>query len=228
MTVSALWALVGFTVSFQLDIGQLPATDNSFLRLGGKGIPCLHIMKIFLDQDVAAAGEGSVLFANERSLKRSRVSRILRAIDETDEVAIFEVTEALGFVGNRNCVSDAFHDLCRQLEADIHPPGADMEQHIARSSDSMPIAAPKLPERMKFGRTRIAKEPVPHIGTESRDTGQSGLDVAELDRTNQSGEVATEGAEGCITLWLRLHGDDKEDRARGKRSEQLVAEEEPD
>src|SRR5208282_3398948 len=42
----------------QLDIGQLPAADDSLLSLGGKSIPCLHIMKIFLNQNIAAAGEG--------------------------------------------------------------------------------------------------------------------------------------------------------------------------
>ena len=38
--------------------------------------------------------------------------------------------------------------------------------------------------RMEFGRTRIAEERVPHIGTERRDAGESAFNIAELYRPN--------------------------------------------
>ena len=60
----------------------------------------LHIVKIFLDDDIAAAGKGGVLFANERGLESEGASWILGAVDETDKVAIVEVTEALNLVGS--------------------------------------------------------------------------------------------------------------------------------
>ena len=48
----------------------------------------------------------------------------------------------------------------------------------------MAITGLELPERMQFGRPGIAEEPVPGIGSESRDTGEAGVDVAELHRAN--------------------------------------------
>ena len=182
----------------QLDIRQLPAADNVLLGLRGKGIPCLHIVQVFLHQDIAAAGKGSVLFAHQRRLEGQSASRILRPIDETDQVAILKVAEALHLVGNRNRVADACHDLGCQLKADVHSLGTDVKQHVARSGRGMAIACPELPERMQFGGPGIAEEPVPGIGSEGRDTSERGVDVAELDRANQAGEVAAKRAQGGV------------------------------
>jgi hypothetical protein len=75
----------------------------------------------------------------------------------------------------------------------------------------MPIAASELSERMKLGWSDVAKEWVPGVGTERHDACEPGIDVTELDRTNQSGEVSAERADGCVTFWLRFHRDDEED-----------------
>ena len=73
----------------------------------------------------------------------------------------------------------------------------------------MAIARPELTERMQFSRPGLAEEPVPGIGSEGRDTREAGVDVAELDRANQAGEVAAKRAQGLVTL--RLDTDNKKD-----------------
>ena len=74
-------------------------------------------MKIFLHDDIAAAGERSILLADEHGVDRYRAAWILRPVDETQEIAIVEVTEAVDFVDWRNRICDARHNLRGQFEA---------------------------------------------------------------------------------------------------------------
>ena len=60
----------------QFDVGELRAADDSFLRLRGQRIPSVKIVEIFLHDDVAAAGERGVLFADEHG-----VDHCLRPLD---------------------------------------------------------------------------------------------------------------------------------------------------
>ena len=54
----------------QFDVGKLGAADDAFLRLGGQRIPCVQIVKIFLHDDVAAAGKRGVLLADKHGVGR--------------------------------------------------------------------------------------------------------------------------------------------------------------
>ena len=49
----------------------------------------------------------------------------------------------------------------------------------------MAVATPEFSERMQFGWSRIAEEPIPGIRSEGRNAGESSINVAELDRANQ-------------------------------------------
>jgi len=53
---------------------------------------------------------------------------------------------------------------------------------------------------MQFGWPGIAKEAVPGIRSEGRDTGEAGVDVAELHCANDPGEVAAKTSAG----WRKL------------------------
>lgn len=101
----------------QFDIGEPRAADDSFLRLRGQSIPALKIVEVFLDDDIAAAGERGVLFADEHGLEHRLAPRIFRPIDEADEVAVVEETETVHFIYRRDGIPDARHDLRRKLEA---------------------------------------------------------------------------------------------------------------
>ena len=74
-------------------------------------------MKIFLHDDIAAAGERSILLADEHGIDRCRASRVLRPVDETHEIAVVEVTEALHFIHRGNGIPDTRHKLSGKLEA---------------------------------------------------------------------------------------------------------------
>ena len=54
----------------QFNVGQLLAPDDELLGLGGKGIPGRQIVQILLNDDVAAAGEGRILRADEGGIAR--------------------------------------------------------------------------------------------------------------------------------------------------------------
>ena len=80
----------------------------------------------------------------------------------------------------------------------------------------------ELPEGMQFGGPGIAEEPVPGIRSESRDTSERGIDVAELHRANDSGKVAAKRAHGGVALRLWLYRNHQEDRrARELREHRL-------
>jgi len=56
-------------------------------------------VKIFLDDDVAAGGEAWVFgFGDEGGVERGNTTGIFGAVDETEEIAVVEIAEAVGFV----------------------------------------------------------------------------------------------------------------------------------
>ncbi len=73
-------------------------------------------MEVFLHDHVAAAGEGWIFVAYDGGITSGVSSRIFCAIDESDDVAVFEIPEALNLIGNRNYIPDAVHDLGRQFK----------------------------------------------------------------------------------------------------------------
>ena len=169
----------------ELDIGELGSADDALLRLRGQRVPGAEVVEIFLHDHVAAAGERGVLAADDRGFGRFRAARILGSVDEAQEVAVVEVAEAVNLVDRRHGVAKPRHDLRRHLEAEVHPPGANMEQKIARGRDRMARSGPDLPERVKLGGARIPEQPIPGLGADSHHAAESGFDVAKLDRSNQ-------------------------------------------
>src|ERR1700693_1802061 len=101
----------------QFDIGKLGAADDAFLRFGGEGIPCVHIVEIFLYDDVTTGNKRRVFVADEHGIGYSGAAGILRAIDEPQEIALVEVTKAVHLIHRRNGISQTRHNLSGQLEA---------------------------------------------------------------------------------------------------------------
>ena len=155
----------------QFDVGELGAADDALLRLRRQRIPAVEIVEIFLHDDVAAAGECRVLRADQHGVDHRLAARIFRAVDEAQEIAIIEVAEAVHLVDRRNRVSDPRHDLRRQLEAQIHALGADVEQEVAGRGDRMAPAGTNLPERVQFLRPRRPEQAVPRLGADPHDAG---------------------------------------------------------
>ena len=138
-------------------------------------------MKIFLHDDVAASGKIAILVADQYGVDRCSAPGILRPVDESYEIAVVEVTEAVHFVHRRNGISDTRHNLRCQLETQIHALGADVKKKIAGRGDGMARAGLYFPKRMQFRRARLAKEPVPRLRSNSHHAGEVALNIAEAD-----------------------------------------------
>jgi hypothetical protein len=71
------WWLLGV---FQFDVREFLAANNALLRLNRESIPSLHVVKILLDNDVAAARKGWIFVTDNCSLVRRTASRIFCAV----------------------------------------------------------------------------------------------------------------------------------------------------
>jgi hypothetical protein len=139
-----------------LDVGQLVPADDVLLLLDGQRIPALHVMQILLDDDVAAASEGAIFIADDGGINGGLIHRIFRAVDKAEQVAIVEITEAMDLVRHRNRAVEPRHDLRRQLKAQIHAGGPDMQHDVARRRDRM-MNAMDFTKGMQAFRSRRAE-----------------------------------------------------------------------
>src|ERR1700727_2076103 len=106
-------------------------------------------MKIFLRDHIAAAGERGILRADESRVDHRLPSRIFSAVDKPEKVAVIEVAKAVHLVDGGDGVAELRHDLRRDLEAQVHPLGADMEQEIPRRRDGVARSGAKLSKRVE-------------------------------------------------------------------------------
>ena len=115
-----------------------------------------------------------------------RAGRVLGAVDEPEQVALVEVDEAVHLVGDRRRAVQPRHDLLGELEAQVHPGRADVEQQVAGRADGVPPAGPQFAERMQPGRAAAGRSagPRPLRRTRSRTSGDR--QITESDRPDQS------------------------------------------
>ena len=139
------------------------------------------IVQIFLHDHIAAAREAGVLRADIRGVDRRLIRRVLRSVDKAQEIAVVEISKAMHLVDARNRVAEPRHDLRRQLEAEIHAFGADVEEQVAGRRDRMARAGADFAERMQLRRPRRAEQLIPRLGSDAHDAGKISLDVAEAD-----------------------------------------------
>ena len=143
--------------------------------------------------------------------------RVFRPVDETHEIAVVEVAEAMHLVRGRGGIREALHDLRRELEAQIHAPRPDMEQHVARRSDRVARPGVKFPKRMQLCRPRLTEEPIPGLGAKSHDARQSGFNVAEPNRAHQPGKIRAQRPQRRAILGARLDAHHQKNRGPAER-----------
>jgi hypothetical protein len=157
-------------------------------------------MKIFLRDHVAAAGECGILGADQRGVDHRLPTRIFRAVDESQKVAVIEVAKAVHLVDCGDGLPELRHDLRRHLEAQVHPLGADMEQEIPWRCYCVACSGSELSKWMKFGRTRVPEQPVPGVGADPHHAGKAGLEIAKFDGPNEARKVRAEPYGSAIIL----------------------------
>ncbi|MNN31571.1 hypothetical protein D3C81_1452640 [compost metagenome] len=151
-----------FGLVLHFDVRQLEAADDGFLASDRLGVPALHVVQIFLDDGVAAAGEVGVLVADQGGGAGDLGHGVLRAVDEAQKVAVVEEFEAVDLVLGGHGVAQAIHDVHGQLEAEVRARGADVQQDVARGRDSA-VNAVDLAEGMQILRAGRAEQPIPGL-----------------------------------------------------------------
>src|SRR6266540_4724462 len=77
---------------------RLAPADHLFLLFLWDGRPLLEVVDVALGEDITAAGESRIFGANQGNRAALFALRILRAGDETGEVARIEVLKAVHLV----------------------------------------------------------------------------------------------------------------------------------
>src|SRR6266516_7216392 len=103
-------------------------------------------MEVLLYDHIATRGEGGVLVGNESDIQSLLGLGILCPVDEADEVTAVKETEPVHFVYRGYCRPKPSHDSSRQLETQIHPLRANMEEHVAGCRDGVTFPCADLLE----------------------------------------------------------------------------------
>ena len=123
---------------------------------------------------------------------RRVASRIFCSVDESDDIAIIEITKAVNLVGNRNRVAEAIHDLSCQFKTEVVAFCSNVKEDVTRSGDGVAGACANLAKRMKLGGSRCTKKFVPGLRPESNDTCKARLHVTKLNGAYEPREVRAE------------------------------------
>jgi hypothetical protein len=176
-----------------------------------------HVVQVLLHDHVAAPCEGGILVPDQRRPRGGGTGGVFGAVDKADQVAVVEVAEAvhLGCDGHR--AAEPAHDLAGQFEAQVHPHGADMEQHVAGGSDGMPRSCFYFSERMEPGWLVRTGDAVPRCRTKAGDAGQVPVQIPESHGTDQAGQVRAERTHRVGAVLTRGDFDHQEDRGARER-----------
>src|SRR5205807_8978737 len=166
---------------------------------------------------IAPARDARVLVADDGGVDRQLICRVLGPVDETDQVAVVEILEAMHLIDGGHCPAEPNHELRREFEAEVHSGGTDVEEDVAGRGHGMTRLRPDLPERMELRRSSSAEEPVPGGGTEPHDAGEVALEVAKGDRPNQRREVFAEASDRLAMVIAGVDRNHQEDRRPRQR-----------
>src|SRR3984957_11551049 len=82
--------------------------------------------------DIASAGERRVGIVDRHRRECGATSWILCPVDKTEQITLVEIFEPMNLIDDSGAAAQPVHDLSRDLEAQIHLRGADVEEEIAR------------------------------------------------------------------------------------------------
>ena len=172
----------GFNRVVEFDVGDFPAADDAFLRFGRQRIPCVEIVEILLDDDVAAAKEGGIFLADKDRVIGRAARGVFGAVHETQQIALVEVAEAVDFVRRRNGAPKPRHDLRGKLKAEVHPLRADVKDQVARCRDRVSRTGADFAEGMQLPGAGHPEQALPSFGAEPHDAGEDSFGVAKTYR----------------------------------------------
>ena len=203
-----------------LDVLELAAPDDPLLLVHGQLAPRGEVVRVLLHDDVAATGELRILVADEHRRCGRGPLRVLRAVDEAQQVALVEVLEAVRLVDDVGVTAEAIHDLAAQLEAHVHVMRAHMQEQVARRRGSHVVRAVQCLERVQPLRPGCAEHPVP----QQRADAEYGIQVvrrgAERHRPGDPRQVGEQVADDLLAPFS--HREHEEERGAGGRGDDLL------
>lgn len=174
-------------------------------------------MHVLLHDHVGAPGEGRVLNADQYGAGGLLPDRVLRTVDEAEQVALVQIAETGHLVGDGDRAPQPSHDLRAEGETEVLAGGPDVEDQVARGGRGVMAGAAQLPERVQLRRARTVHQPVPGRGADARNDTEPPVRIAETDRALQPCEVGEQLPDDGLAA--RIDGEDEEERGGGQRTE---------
>ncbi len=170
-------------------------------------------MQVLLDDHVAGAGElGIVGLAHGDRVDRAVAFGVLGAVDEPQQITFVEGAEAVDLVDHAGGVPEMLGQPLGELEAQVHPFGADVEQQIARGAGRVvhgAVVDRQLVQPGGAGEARI--QAVPGGRADPDDAAEPGLGYAETDRAPDP----TDLGQGIADVRLASRGDQQHEEDAG-------------
>jgi hypothetical protein len=118
-------------VVIDFDIVDLGAADDLFLEMRRRFAPCVEVVQILLDDDIAASGEVDVFIADQCRCRQIEAGRVGRAVDKAEQVTGIEIPKARNFVDNSYGSAEIVEQDPFKFKTHVGTFGPDMEQKVA-------------------------------------------------------------------------------------------------
>src|SRR6185503_17672188 len=128
-----------------------------------------------------AAGEASILLADQRCGRRRRALGVLGAVDESEQVTLVEGPEAMHLVDHLRVPTQSIRQPLGELEAQIESMGPDVEEQVARRRHRGVVGPIELGKGVKARRVGLAEETVPEPRAETDHAAELALGYAKAD-----------------------------------------------
>ena len=155
-----------FGLVIKLEIGELLATNCSFLLVCSKGTPRIHVVDPLLREGVRTACELRVFAADFGPHRCIDPGRVLGPINETDDCAPLEVTETVGLIHNPCKILERQAVLFGNFVDNGLALGANVKEKVSIGADSFGhsdgrgFCVDEVLELLKFLRAGCAREKI--------------------------------------------------------------------
>ena len=175
-------------------------------------------MNVLLHDDVAAAGVGRILVADERGLDGLLTLRVLGAVDEAHHAAGIQIAEAMDLVHRHDGVAQLFADTHGQLEAGIGACGTDVQQQVTgRGGGGVLGTLEGLHGVQPLGPGMIGEEAGPGIVADTDDAAEGGTGQTQVQGAQHGGHFTQGVAHGVGGIVVVGQGEHDEDGGHAGR-----------
>ena len=169
-------------------------------------------MDVLLHDDVAAAGVGRILVADQRRLDGFPALRVLGAVDEAHHAAGIQIAEAMDLVHRHDGVAQLFADAHGQLEAGVGTCGTDVQQQVTGCGGGGVFGALESLHGMQpLGPGMIGEEAGPGVVADADHAAEGGTRQAQVQGAQHGGHFTqgvARGVGGFVAVSQGQHDED--------------------